>query len=77
MTKLKGKLTRELGVPYDHRGNAIVIDLEAPGSITFREKGKKHPYTLPAPLVMQLVIQKIADTVKPAPKKMNRGLLHA
>ena len=73
MTKLTGKLTRELGLTFE--GRAIVIDLEAPGDITFREKGTKRAWTMPASAVMQMVITRIVENGRTAPKKVRRGLL--
>lgn len=61
MTILKNKLKRELEVYADHRGRHLIIELEAPGLITFREKGRRQRVTVTATWIYQQALKRMAE----------------
>ena len=77
MTKLEKKVVRETGLTFD--GRPVIVDLEPPGYVGIRLKGTRTRWTIPAPLLAQLVIERhVEDALQQNRKrrrKAHRGLL--
>ena len=60
-------------------GRPVVVDLEPPGYVGIRLKGTRTRWTIPAALLMQLVIERhVEETLRQKQKrrrKPHRGLL--
>lgn len=61
MTLLKKKVRREIERSFDHQGRNVILELEPPNLISFREKGRRRKYTSTTNLLMQLIIQSEKD----------------
>lgn len=78
MTILSKSLRRETLTPFDHNGRNIVIEIQPPGLVSFREKGRKKKWTAGAAMLMQWVMEheyKKRMLEKKKTRKAKRGLL--
>ena len=75
MTPIKKRVARELAESWDHHGRNIIIEIEPPGLVSFREKGKRRKWTSTARWLMQMVIEQEVKRAKGKKRKAKRGLL--
>ncbi len=76
MTLLTRKLKRETEIPADHHGRHIIIEIEPPQLISFREKGRRKKYTATVSwLFQQTVKQEAARLIAERKKRKNAKLL--
>ena len=73
MTILKKRLRRELDCPADHRGRNIVIEIEPPGLVSFREKGRHNKVTVTASWLYQKALEKEAERIRAERKKQRKA----
>ncbi len=70
MTLLTRKLRRETEIPADHHGRHIVIEIEPPQLISFREKGRRKKYTATVSWLYQQVLKQ--EAARLAAERKNR-----
>ncbi len=72
MTLLTRKLKRETEIPADHHGRHIIIEIEPPQLISFREKGRRKKHTATVAWVYQQVLKAEAAKLMAERKKRKK-----
>ena len=75
MTKLLHPVRRESGVYYQTR--PIVLQIEPPGILALKEKGRHHWYYLPLGVAYHMAVRAAADAKRRERRAAKKGRCHA